>query len=108
MTGVVNNGNFSVTLYNHDNLYTKGFNLVGNPYPSPIDWNAAGWTKTNIDNALYFFKASTTDQYGGTYSSWIGGISNDGSANMNIIPSMQGFFIHVTDGAFPVTGDTGS
>jgi hypothetical protein len=104
VTGATNNGTLSATLYNHNNTYTKGFNLVGNPYPSPIDWNAAaGWTKTNIDNALYYFKASTTDQYGGTYSSYINGISSDGIAN-NIIPSMQGFFIHVTDGAWPVTG----
>ena len=104
VTGVVNNGNLSVTLYNHNNTYTQGFNLVGNPYPSPIDWNAsAGWTKTNIDNALYYFKASTTDQYGGTYSTYINGISSDGVVN-NIIPSMQGFFIHVSDGTCPVTG----
>ena len=59
VTGVVNNGNLSRTLYNNNNTYTKGFNLVGNPYPSPIDWDAAaGWTKTNIDDALYYFKAS--------------------------------------------------
>ena len=104
LTGTVNNGDFSVTLYNHNNNYTKGFNLVGNPYPSPIDWNApAGWTKTNIDNALYYFKASNTDQYGGTYHTYINGVSSDGIVN-NIIPSMQGFFVHVSDGAFPVTG----
>lgn len=104
VTGVVNNGNISVSLYNHNNPYTKGFNLIGNPYPSAIDWDAAsGWTKTNIDNALYYFKASTTDQYGGTYSTYINGISSDGNAT-NIIPSMQGFFIHVSDGAYPVTG----
>jgi hypothetical protein len=104
ITGVVNNGIISATLYNHDNTYTKGFNLVGNPYPSPIDWNAAaGWTKSNIDNALYYFKASTTDQYGGTYATYIGGVSSDGVVN-NIIPSMQGFFIHVSDGSYPVTG----
>jgi hypothetical protein len=107
ITGSVNNGSLSATLFNHNNTYTQGFNLVGNPYPSPIDWNAAGWTKTNIDNALYYFKASTTDQYGGTYSTWIGGVSNDGSTNMNIIPSMQGFFIHVSNGTFPVTGTLG-
>ena len=107
VTGVVNNGNLSVTLYNHNNTYTQGFNLVGNPYPSPIDWNAAsGWTKTNIDNGLYYFKASTTDQYGGTYSTYINGISSDGIVN-NIIPSMQGFFVHVSNGAFPVTGTLG-
>jgi hypothetical protein len=104
VTGIVNNGTNSLTLYNHNNIWTKGFNLVGNPYPSPIDWNSAsGWTKTNIDNALYYFKASNTDQYGGTYSTLIDGFSSDGLAS-NIIPSMQGFMVHVTDGAFPVTG----
>lgn len=107
MTGIVNNGPFSVTLYNHDNTFTKGFNLVGNPYPSPIDWNApSGWTKSNIDNALYYFKASPTDEYGGRYSTWINGVSSDDTVT-NIIPSMQGFFIHVTDGTFPVEGTLG-
>ena len=100
VTGVVNNGTLTVTLYNHNNTYTKGFNLIGNPYPSPIDWDAAaGWTKTNIDNALYYFKASTTDQYGGTYSTYINGISATGGTT-NIIPSMQGFFVHVSRRSF--------
>jgi hypothetical protein len=106
ITGTVNNGPLSVTLYNNNRTYTRGFNLVGNPYPSPVNWNAAGWTKTNIDNALYFFKASLTDQYGGTYSSYVNGISSDGVANA-IIPSMQGFFVHVSDGGYPVTGSLG-
>ncbi len=104
LTGVVNNGSLSVTLYNHDNTYTKGFNLAGNPYPSPIDWDSEeGWTRTNIDDAIYFFKASTTDQYGGTYHSYVNGISSDGLAS-SIIPSMQGFFVHVSDGIPTVEG----
>ncbi len=107
MTGTVTNGALFSTFTNHNNTYTKGFNLAGNPYPSPINWNAsAGWTKTNIDNALYFFRASTTDEYGGTYSTYINGISSDGLASP-VIASMQGFFIHVSDGAFPVTGTLG-
>ncbi len=104
VTGIVNNGNLSLTLFNHNNTYTKGFNLVGNPYPSPIDWDAAGWIKTNIDNAIYFFKASATDQYGGTYSSYVNRCSTDPGVATNIIPSMQGFFVHVSDGTYPVTG----
>lgn len=107
VTGTVNNGPLSVILYNHNNTYTKGFNLVGNPYPSAVDWDAAGWTKTGIDDGIYFFRASTTDQYGGTYSSYVNGISSDPGVATNIIPSMQGFFVHVTDGAFPVTGTLG-
>ncbi len=103
VTGVVSKGSFSATLYNHNNPYTEGFNLVGNPYPSPIDWDASGWTRTDIDDAVYYFRASATDQYGGTYSSYVGGASSDGVAS-GIIPSMQGFFVHVSDGTFPVTG----
>jgi hypothetical protein len=104
LSGVVNNGTLSVELYNHNNLYTEGFNLVGNPYPSPIDWDApSGWTRNNIDDAVYYFRASETDQYGGSYSSYMAGISSDGVAS-NIIPSMQGFFVHVSDGTYPVAG----
>lgn len=105
LTGVVNNHTISLpALYNNHQPYTLGFNLVGNPYPSPIDWDASnGWTKTNIDNAIYYFNAGTVDQYTGTYSSYINGVSSDGIAG-NIIGAMQGFFVHVSDGTYPVTG----
>jgi hypothetical protein len=104
MTGVVNNGNLpSITLLNNNRKYTQGFNLVGNPYPSPIDWVKSGWTKTNIDDAIYFFNASS--QYSGYYSSYINGAST-GNSN-NIIAAMQGFFVHVSDGAYPVIGTLG-
>lgn len=107
MTGVVGNGSISTTLYNNNQVYTQGFNLVGNPYPSPIDWNASsGWTKTNIDDAIYFFDASNSNQYTGTYSSYINGVSSNGIAN-NIIPAMQAFFVHVTNGTFPVSATLG-
>lgn len=101
-SGVVNNGNQSITLSNNNRPFTKGFNLVGNPYPSPIDWDqATDWTLTNVDKAIWLFNASTTDQYGGVYSSYVNGVYTDLSANAtttpNIIPSMQGFFVHVTN-----------
>jgi hypothetical protein len=101
--GQVNNSTMlPLTLFNRNHTYTLGFNLIGNPYPSPIDWDAAsGWVRENIDDALYYFNAGTTDQYTGTYSTYINKISSDGIAS-NIIPAMQGFFMHVSDGAFPV------
>jgi hypothetical protein len=58
ITGTVNNGILSRTLYNNNNPYTLGFNLVGNPYPSPVDWDAPDGPNHNIDNAIHFFKAS--------------------------------------------------
>lgn len=104
ISGVVNNGPLSVTLYNHNRTYTDGFNLIGNPYPSPIDWDSEeGWNRTNIDDAIYFFRASSGDQYGGTYSSYVNGISSDGNAS-SVISSMQGFFVKVSAGSYPVTG----
>jgi hypothetical protein len=105
LTGVANNHAIaSPTIYNHNQTYTLGFNLVGNPYPSPIDWNAVGgWTKTNVDNAIYFFSNGTVNQYTGTYSSYVNGVSSNGIAS-NVIAAMQGFFIHVSNGTFPVSG----
>jgi len=105
MTGVVNNGSVSTgTIYNRNRTFTQGFNLIGNPYPSPIDWDAAaGWSRVNVDDAVYYFDAGTTDQYTGTYSSYINGISSNGQAS-NIIAAMQGFFVHVSNGSFPVSG----
>ena len=103
ITGLVNNGNLSVDLYNNNRTYTKGFNLVGNPYPSPINWDAVGWTKTGIGGGIYFFNASAPGantaandslQYLGEYSSYVNGVST-GDADNNI-GSMQGFFIHVS------------
>jgi hypothetical protein len=105
VTGVVNNGFRTRILSNSNHQYSLGRNLIGNPYPSPIDWNASqGWTKTNIDDALYFFNSSATDEWEGSFSSYVNGKSSDGVAT-NIIPSMQGFMVHVTDGPpWPVTG----
>ncbi len=101
VTGTVNNGSQSINLTNNNRTYTQGFNLVGNPYPSPIDWNAiSGWTKNNVDAALYFFTTSGTNQYTGVYTSAV-----NGAGGGSIIPSMQGFFVHVTDsptGTYPV------
>ncbi|WP_457910314.1 hypothetical protein [Salegentibacter sp. HM20] len=103
LNGDVTNGPIAPReLLNHHREYTKGFHLVGNPYPSPIDWNAAqGWTKINIDDAIYFFTAGSENQYTGTYTAFINDISTEDSLadgrSSNIIPSMQGFFIKVSD-----------
>ncbi|MGE0589845.1 MAG: T9SS type A sorting domain-containing protein [Cyclobacteriaceae bacterium] len=55
--GPVNQGTVSfnslLSLTTHGDL-EDGFNLVGNPYPSAIDWNTdAGWTRTGISSVIY-------------------------------------------------------
>ena len=65
---------------------TNGWNLVGNPFSSSLDWLGTGWTKTNVDNAIYF--------YNGTgYSSFIAGVGSP-VGTTQYIPAMQGFFVH--------------
>ena len=99
LTGAVNNNNMSVTLYNHNNTYTQGFNLVGNPYPSPIDWDVLYGLSSSIGGSVYFFNQNT-DQYSGTYSSYVNGVGS----GSNIISAFQGFFVNVTAVGSPGSG----
>lgn len=59
-TGTFNTGSkaIGVTSANPGNE-DYGWNMIGNPYPSAIDWSAtSGWTRTNIDNTVYKYDAS--------------------------------------------------
>lgn len=69
---------------------TNGFNLVGNPYPSAIDWDHPAWVKTNVDATVYTWN-------GANYVNWNGSI---GGLTDGVIPADQGFFVH-TNAAFP-------
>ncbi len=93
--GAVNNGPVNISLENNNGTYTKGFNLVGNPYPSPINWSLMVPDLSGIDNAIYFFNAGSDDRYTGTYSSYVNGVYTN--AITSIIPSMQGFFVRVSN-----------
>lgn len=97
LEGSVQDGAMNTSLNSIHGDYTKGYHLVSNPYPSPIDWNMVSAMTTNIDNAVYFFNSTSGEQYNGTYSSYVAGISSTGDTG-NIIPSMQGFFVHATSG----------
>lgn len=87
----------------------RGWNLLSNPYPSSIDWDAVtGWTKplANIQNAIYRYVNGSSGgavDYGmqayGVYISgtgWFG--ATPAPASPNIIPSHQGFFVKMTSG----------
>jgi len=87
--GTLNSGNIGAA----DNLtrINQGWNLVGNPYASPIDWDAAsGWTKTNVDDATYRHVNNAT------WASYVGGVGINGGSRY--IPSCQGFFVGVSSG----------
>lgn len=76
-----------------------GWNLIGNPYPSSIDWDAiSGWTKNNVDNATYVHVNAST------WATYISGVGTNGGSQY-IAPG-QGFFVSVTDnaGVYPEYG----
>lgn len=62
-----------------------GYNLVGNPYPSGLDWDLGSWTKTNLDASIAIWNGAT-----GNYYYWNGSI---GSIVDGVIPPTQGFFV---------------
>jgi hypothetical protein len=93
-TGTIKTGNhtFSVT-YSAAN--GQGWNLLGNPYPSPINWDAAAWTKTNIDPSIWIFRPSTNSYANYNVTAGVG--INGGS---NLIESGSAFFVK-TNAASP-------
>jgi len=89
--GFLNVGSQNINL-THTTGIGDGYNFVGNPYASAIDWDApGGWTKTNLDDAIYLWKPSI-----GNYGSYAGGMGTNGATG--IIPSGQGMIVHVSDG----------
>ncbi|MBX2943667.1 MAG: T9SS type A sorting domain-containing protein, partial [Cyclobacteriaceae bacterium] len=70
-------------------IANDGWNLVGNPYPSTIDWSAAsGWTKTGIDDAIYM---KDNGALAGTYATFVGGVGANGGSRY--IPIGQAFWV---------------
>ncbi|MFZ6051856.1 PKD domain-containing protein [Halocola ammonii] len=75
--------------------FNDGWNLVANPYPSAISWDAAsGWVRDGIFDAIYLY-----DPYSGQYSTYVAGISN-GSATAEIA-SGQAFWVKTNGSADP-------
>jgi hypothetical protein len=71
-----------------------GYNFVGNPFTSAINWDASsGWVKTNLNDAIYVYNNSGGS---GNWATYIGGIGTNGGSNY--IAMNQGFFVEVADG----------
>ncbi|MEZ4720460.1 MAG: choice-of-anchor J domain-containing protein [Flavobacteriales bacterium] len=84
----------NVSHTNSGDSINDGWTMVGNPYASEIDWDAAGWIKTNVNDAIYIF-----DPDAGVYSSYVGGVGTNGGSRY--IASSQAFWVH-SNGSDPV------
>jgi hypothetical protein len=85
--------NYGLTI-NSPDLSLKGFNLVGNPYPSSIDWQSeSGWTRSNLVNSggghdIWIWNPAAKNY--GVCNSYTG-ITTNGISRY--IAPMQGFFV---------------
>ncbi len=97
-TGILNNGSVSygLTIDCTSDLTLQGFNLVGNPYPSSIDWKESkGWTRDNLLTSAGGYDMwiwnPDAENYGVYNSADASGVGTN--AVGRYIPAMQGFFV---------------
>ena len=89
--GILNDGIISLPVNATDQDFNsiigdgEGWNLVGNPYSSGVDWNHQSWVKQNIDGSVYVFD-------GVQYLVWPGN-GDFGTLTNGVIPAMQAFFV---------------
>ncbi len=91
-SGILNTG-VQDTIFSSE---TEGWNLISNPYPVTMDWDASGGkTLTNTNDAFHLWNPNLNSGNGdyGSYGSYISGGSTNGQTQY--IPPMQGFFIEV-------------
>lgn len=101
-TGIPNNGNISNTMITDG----MGYNLVGNPYPSPI--NAISFLSNNpaLGGTLYFYAHTSAMDSNGNYSgnnyaTWVYGTGGTAAITGAVIPNGiiqtgQGFIVKAT------------
>ena len=100
--GNLNNAavSYAVTKNSTADPLLAGFNLIGNPYPSAIDWKASlGWTRSNLLDSgggydMWIWNPATSNY--GVYNSLAATGTNGIS---NFIAPMQGFFVRADSNA---------
>jgi len=80
----------AVSYFDNYSSVDDGWNLVSNPYPSAIDWDAVSWTKTSMDDAIYIYNS-----YTGTYAYHcpVDSTPIDGNGGTRYIASQQAFWV---------------
>jgi hypothetical protein len=104
LRGTINQGAFTFPYVSHTasdpvEPDADGWNLLGNPYPSAIQWNSTGWTRSsNVDPTVWVW-----DVIQGVWRSC--NHTNPGSASLAgcRIASGQAFWVYVSPGAASIS-----
>jgi hypothetical protein len=87
VVGPANKGNINLPVsFTNTGNAGDGWNMVGNPYPSVIDWDSPNWTKSNINNAIYIWNPQNQQ-----FASYVFGIGTNGGSRY--IASSQAFWV---------------
>jgi len=99
-TGTLNTGALGVAdnVTRNTGAQKEGFNLVGNPYPSHINWGtentpSAGLTKTNLTNTIWVRKDGNFATY-----NWSGDGTGQNGGSQFIAPG-QAVWVRVSEGS---------
>lgn len=80
-----------------ENVADQGWNLLGNPTPSVLNWDQSGgaWTATNLNNTFYIWDPDFANGEGG-YRFWNGSIGNvnDTTLETGFLAPWQAFWVH--------------
>jgi hypothetical protein len=109
-TGTLNTGAKSTATLTRQGTVSNGFNLVGNPYPSYLNWISAVapantgtvnmeptmWYRTKNQSSTYVFDTFIANGSGGGVGTT--NFSNGLTAVTGFIPPMQAFWVRVADG----------
>jgi len=103
--GALNTGDKTITVYRTENGQAKrGFNLVGNPYPSYINWMSAidvnNTGTTNLLTSIWYRTQNTASTPGYVFDTYnetggVGTNNNQIGAVTGLIPPMQSFWVRV-------------
>ena len=99
MSGPLNNGNVAQTLARNSGATAAnaGWQLLGNPYPSPLDYSlVAPVDRIGLDAAIYVFESNT--QYAGSYRANVNGVGGNANSPNAVLAQGQGFFVRVSTG----------
>jgi len=109
-TGTFSVSGNPVTNYTHSLGYTSnqatggsgdGWNLLGNPYTTMLDWSSV--TKTDVNDAIYIW-----DRAGGKYKYHVNGVSAPSGSyisnalSSSLIPPMHAFWVQATSSSATV------
>ncbi len=87
-TNYLGTGNADELTYDYLNM--DGWNFIGNPYTSAIDWTVVDAGAANLYDAVYFYDGTNFKSWVSGTDSWDGASTNGGT---EFIPAMQGFFV---------------